>query len=398
MRNQLNIFISYRRADSTGTSGRINDALKNDFNIFYDTEGIDYGNEFPKAITDAIEKSDVMLVIVGTKSMELFREKEVEKKVDYVLEEIVYAKTKGCKIIPLLIEGANMPEIVPKRVEFFTKLNADFIRHEKFVQDVQSLKKTIKKLNPKVIKNENRQFIQTVNEAIERERLVVLFSQDFTNIDHDYKSVKEEMELKFSNEFYCISIPSYVDEQEEYFSSIAYDCNMSCEVKKVSNWNRAIRKKIKNSSKPMLLFITDIENGNEALDKQFATILRNLKNEFSHFHALFIGRKSLANLVYGEGNLSPLNNAKELFFPDNNTQLGEEKIAQQFQTMGKNRNQVCKLLQKKSLGRYSAWSYNETINQLFWKNLLVKNGNRFAWRGELTKEIGRDILGCEVKV
>ena len=143
------------------------------------------------------------------------------------------------------------------------------------------------------------------------------------------------------------------------------------------------------------MFVRDIENGDEVLDKQFATIVRNLKNEYAHFHALLIGRKALAKLVYGEGVLSPLNNAKELFFPETRQKLGAEKIHQQFQTLGRQRTQICQLLGKKNLGRFSAWSFNDTINQLFWKNLLVREGNKFAWRGELTKEIAREAFGCD---
>ena len=75
--------------------------------------------------------------------------------------------------------------------------------------------------------------------------------------------------------------------------------------------------------------------------------------------------------------------------------LGENRIVQQFQSMGKNREEVCKLLQKEKVGRFAVWSYNETINKLFWKNLLVRDGRQLVWRGALTKEIARDVLGCE---
>ena len=153
--------------------------------------------------------------------------------------------------------------------------------------------------------------------------------------------------------------------------------------------------RLKESNEPLFLFITDIEDGDEKLDKQFATILRNFKTKYPHFHAVFVGRKELAKLVYGEGSLSPLNTAKELFFPDDGIKLGEQRLTQQFQTFGKQREQVCKLLQKPSLGRFSAWSYNQTINQLFWKNLLVRKGNRFVWRGEITKAIAKEVLGCD---
>ncbi|CAA6815035.1 MAG: Unknown protein, partial [uncultured Sulfurovum sp.] len=241
-------------------------------------------------------------------------------------------------------------------------------------------------------------FVKEVGESIERDKLLVLFSQELTKIDEYYRNIKLELQARFTNEFYLVSIPSFVSDELEYFSCIANDCGISGEVKRVSDWQKAIKKKLEESSEPLLLFVRDIENGDEVLDKQFATIVRNLKNEYAHFHALLIGRKALAKLVYGEGVLSPLNNAKELFFPEVNTKLGAEKIHQQFQTLGRQRTQICQLLGKKNLGRFSTWSFNDTINQLFWKNLLIREGNKFAWRGELTKEIAREAFGCEEDV
>ena len=148
----------------------------------------------------------------------------------------------------------------------------------------------------------------------------------------------------------------------------------------------------------MLLFIEDIEEGNEELDKRFATSLRNLKNKFNHFHAIYVGKKALANLVHGDRHLSPLNNAKELFFPEDAFRLGEDRIVQQFNTLGRNIKRLCRYLEKDDLGRFSTWSRNDAINELFWKNLLVERDKRFVWRGELTRELGRDVLGCDEDV
>ena len=108
-----------------------------------------------------------------------------------------------------------------------------------------------------------------------------------------------------------------------------------------------------------------------------------------------MGRKSLATLVYGEGTLSPLNNAKEIFFPEQEMKLGERKIVQQFNSMGRQKEQICRLLQREKIVRFTTWYHDETINTLFWKNLLVRDGTHLVWRGELTKEIARDVLGCD---
>jgi len=395
MGNRLNVFISYRRADSSNFSGRLHDNLKNDFDVFYDTEGgIDYGEEFPAALIEGIEKADIFLMVIGKKSCEEFKLRE--GKPDFVLKEILHAQQSSCLVLPILMDGVNMPNCLPKEIANIAKLNAYEFRHNKFSVDLADLREKLQTHRAKSPKLINKGFVQDVLDGIEEDRLVVLFSQDLTDIADHYQNIKLQMKSKFSDKFYTVAIPSYVDEEEEYFTCIADDCGMSCDIKRVNDWNIVMRGRLKERSEPLMLLVTEIENGNQELDKQFANILRNLKNEFAHFHALFIGRKALAYLVYGEGNLSPLNNAKQMFFPDEGMKLGEEKITQLFHTLGsKYRPQLCKLLEKKSLGRYSTWSYNETINQLFWKNLLVKNGKNFAWRGELTKEVGRDVLGCD---
>lgn len=393
MGNRLNVFISYRRTDKD-FAGRVHDNLQYDFEVFFDKEGgIDSGADFPKAIEEGIKSSDVVLMIIGKSCCQEFKAKA--DKTDFVVEEIALAKEVGSSIIPILMEEVDFPSCFPERLEFVKKLNAFEFGRNSFSIYLNELKKKIEGKTKKISPLKSQTFVQEVVKYVERERLVVLFSQEFTNISNYYEAIKSEIASRFSNAFYVVSVPSFVDEPHEYFSCIANDCGIECEVKQVGDWQKLMNQRLKASTQPLLLFVTDLEDGDEALDKQFATILRNFKTKYAHFHAVFVGRKELAKLVYGEGSLSPLNTAKELFFPDDGIKLGEPRISQQFQTFGKQREQVCKLLQKPSLGRFSAWSYNQTINQLFWKNLLVRKGNKFVWRGEVTKAIAKEVLGCD---
>ena len=395
MRKKLNIFISYRRADSRDFAGRLYDNLAYEYNVFFDTEdGIGAGEKFLNVIVEEIDKADLFLMVVGKESAKEFKIRENQD--DYVLKEIIHAKKSSCKIIPVLMNEVTSIEYLPKELEFVSALSYYEFAHAKFSLNLEGLKQEIEKCTLKESKVKNMTFMQEVREGIERDRLLVLFSQDFTNIDTYYQHVKNQMYSKFSKQFYMVSVPSFVDDQEEYFTYIAKGCEIHCEIKKENDWFSAIKEKLKSNNDALLLFVTDLENGNEELDRKFATMLRNLKEKFPHFHALFVGKKELAKLVYGEGDLSPLNTAKELFFPDDGMKLGEERIAQQFQTLGKNRDEVCKLLQKERVAPFSVWSYNEIINKLFWKNLLVKEGRKLVWRGEVTKEIARDVLECEM--
>lgn len=159
-------------------------------------------------------------------------------------------------------------------------------------------------------------FVTEVFDTLNANRLVVLFSQDFTDINHNQNILKSKSEAKFKENFYHFSVPVFLDKKEEYFQILAKSCGLSETIDNPHSWKVAMQKKLKGNSKRVMLFITDIENGNIEFDKQFAIMVRSLVSDFHNLSALFIGKKDLAYLVYGESSLSPLNTAKELFFPD----------------------------------------------------------------------------------
>ena len=62
------IFISYRREDSAGWTGRLVDRLKERFgseSIFIDTDTIEPGADFTEALRKAVGSCDVLLALVG---------------------------------------------------------------------------------------------------------------------------------------------------------------------------------------------------------------------------------------------------------------------------------------------------------------------------------------------
>ena len=136
------IFISYRRNDSAGYAYSIYHSLKRDFTVFFDIEGIEYGDTFPESIQKGIERADVLLAVVGTDSEEEFQKRLEKKENDYVASEIAYAYKLEKSIIPLLVGGATMPnrEALPHKIDFFSDLNAYTIHYDKFATDVENLK------------------------------------------------------------------------------------------------------------------------------------------------------------------------------------------------------------------------------------------------------------------
>ena len=336
------------------------------FETFYDVAGgIPYGKDFPQVIKESVQKADVLLAVVGKEYSNLFKTKEGTR--DFVLEELLEAQASGSLIVPVITEDAMMPSAdeLPHEIAFLSSLNSFEIRHNKLESDMGLLIEYLNTLHPTLKQDGDeldKNFSDEVLKTLEQKSLVVLFSQDFTDIDNYFNRIKAIAKERFKNEFYLISVPSFISDEYRYIRAIAKDCGIECEgVKELQDWKEVMRERLSASSEPLLLLITDIENGNEDLDQKFSTLLRNFKTEFSHFHALLIGRKALAKLVHAQGHLSPLNTATEMFFPDANQKLGESRIVQQFSTVSQYQKRLCKLLQKERLGRFVVWSNNELI-------------------------------------
>ena len=62
------IFLSYRREDSAGEAGRLNDRLVSELgnnSVFMDVDGIPLGTDFVKRLTAEVASCDVLLAIIG---------------------------------------------------------------------------------------------------------------------------------------------------------------------------------------------------------------------------------------------------------------------------------------------------------------------------------------------
>ncbi len=125
------IAISYRRADSAAICRAIFDRLTQHYgceSVFIDIDRIPFGENFHDYIAHTLEKTDVLLVVVGpkwrgTRGKELPRIHDAD---DPVRLEIETAAAAGTSILPVLVHNARMPAEtdLPKSLEWFAALNA----------------------------------------------------------------------------------------------------------------------------------------------------------------------------------------------------------------------------------------------------------------------------------
>ena len=108
------IVISYRRADSAAISGRIFDRLSQHYGpekIFMDIDEIPFGIDFREHIAEVLSTCDAVVAVIGRRWLTGAGEtSRIMEETDPVRIEIQAALERGVPIIPILVEGAGMPE------------------------------------------------------------------------------------------------------------------------------------------------------------------------------------------------------------------------------------------------------------------------------------------------
>ena len=141
------IFLSYRRNDSSGHTGRLTDDLREAFpehSIFRDIDGIAPGADFTLAIDAAVSQADAVLAVIGRHWVlpaEVVEAMRVGKADDYVQMEIVAAIKQGKLLIPVLVDGADVPRAadLPEPLQPLVRHNAIEISDQRWKYDVDRL-------------------------------------------------------------------------------------------------------------------------------------------------------------------------------------------------------------------------------------------------------------------
>jgi TIR domain len=139
------ILISYRRADSAAIAGRMYDRLVQEFTreaVFKDVDSIPLGVSFDGFIRSAIERTSVVLVLIGTSWLEARSRgrRRLDDPADYVRLEIETALEVGVPMVPILVRGAKMPteHRLPPSIGELAKKNGQPVREDPdFHNDMQ---------------------------------------------------------------------------------------------------------------------------------------------------------------------------------------------------------------------------------------------------------------------
>ena len=130
------IFLSYRRGDSAGHAGRLADDLTDHFGdpgIFRDLDSITPGTDFVHAIESAVATCRVFVPVIGPGWLTAAAEngsRRLDDPGDFVRLEIEAALRRKVAILPVLVEGADMPcpDDLPPSIARLARYNAMDLR------------------------------------------------------------------------------------------------------------------------------------------------------------------------------------------------------------------------------------------------------------------------------
>jgi hypothetical protein len=141
----LKVFISYRRQDTAASAIGIGQYLEKEFgrkNVYIDID-MQAGTKYPAAIEKSLAECTVLLVLIGPNWLRL------QKPNDWVQLEIAFALKRNITVIPVLIDGAQLPdkEALPDDIQGLLDHQAASVtlagfRHEMagLVRDIRSIR------------------------------------------------------------------------------------------------------------------------------------------------------------------------------------------------------------------------------------------------------------------
>lgn len=153
------IFISYRREETEDFTGLLVEKLSDHFGpralIFWDHGEIDYGDDFPRKIKEAVGLSKALVAVIGGQWLEV-RDKEtggrrLENEKDFVRMEIATALEAGVRVIPVLVKDAPLlkREALPENLKSLADRNALVLRGVKHLnRDIGDLIEALEKVLP----------------------------------------------------------------------------------------------------------------------------------------------------------------------------------------------------------------------------------------------------------
>ena len=147
------IFICYRRDDAPGYAGRLYDRLVAHFGadrVFMDVQGIEPGVDFVDAIERALGACAILIVLIGKDWLvaDAAGRRRLDDPADFVRLETSTALSRGIRVVPVLVEGAEMPQSdrLPRELLPLVRRQAVELSHKQWDATSAELIRTLEKI------------------------------------------------------------------------------------------------------------------------------------------------------------------------------------------------------------------------------------------------------------
>lgn len=140
------IFLSYRRDDTAGYTGRLYDSLVERVGkerVFMDVGSIGPGRDFVDVIKAALASGAAMIVVIGPKWLGVREQgtRRIDEPRDSIRMELETALERKVPIIPVLVQGASIPRVeqLPETLHALAQRNAIELSDTRWEADVDRL-------------------------------------------------------------------------------------------------------------------------------------------------------------------------------------------------------------------------------------------------------------------
>jgi septum formation protein len=148
------IFLSYRRDDSDDATRNLADKFRQaGHDVFKDDVAINPGEKWPDRISDELKAADVVIAVIGREwfaSSRSDRIRRIDDPEDVLRRELSEALKAGKSVIPVLVNGAEMPsaQSLPHELQDLASAQAMSLRSDSWDRDVTALLYSVAKKKP----------------------------------------------------------------------------------------------------------------------------------------------------------------------------------------------------------------------------------------------------------
>jgi hypothetical protein len=168
-RSGLRIFLNYRREDAADAAGRLSDALSAHFgpgHVFMDIDAIEPGVDFEEVVNEAVGTCDVLIAVIGRHWLTVEDNRgrrRLDNPDDYVRMELEAALGRNVRVIPVLVQGVDMPssDELPDALKKLARRNGVEVSTTRWRYDISRLTAALERITETA--SEQRQRAETAS-------------------------------------------------------------------------------------------------------------------------------------------------------------------------------------------------------------------------------------------